>query len=350
MGDSPQRFAAFVSLWRLYLNQGKLQTALELAEQRFTSAQRMQDPGLLQDALRMLGATSLFQGKPAAARTHLEHAMVLYDAQPRHGPVFSGGMDRGVTCRSYAAWALWLLGYPEQALTKIRGALTLAWELSHAFSLAFALSYASLLHVWRREVQFARERADAVITLSNEHGFIYHLSLGMIRRGWALAKQGAVAEGIEQLQQGLTTLQDTGQELPLSQHLALLAEAYSQGGQVEAGLCALAEALVHSEKTGEHYYEAELHRLKGECLLAQTGLQCKEREAEECFRQALDIARRQEAKSLELRAAMSLSRLWQQQGKCAEAHALLAPVYHWFTEGFDTTDLQEAKALLDALV
>jgi predicted ATPase len=297
----------------------------------------------------MLGGTSLFQGKPAAARAHLEHGIVLYDAQHRHGPAFSGGMDRGVTCRSYAAWALWLLGYPEQALTKIHGALTLAWELSHAFSLAFALSYASLLHVWRREVQFARERADAVITLSNEHGFIYHLSLGMIRRGWALAKQGAVAEGIRQLQQGLTTLQDTGQELPLSQHLALLAEAYSQGGQVEAGLRVLAEAMVHSENTGEHYYEAELHRLKGECLLAQTGLQCKEREAEECFRQALDIARRQQAKSLELRAAMSLGRLWQQHGRRAEAHQILAEIYGWFTEGFETPDLQEAKALLEAL-
>ena len=140
-----------------------------------------------------------------------------------------------------------------------------------------------------------------------------------------------------------------GTELPLSHHLALGAEAYRQGGQVEAGLPMLAEAFAHLDNTGERYYEAELHRLKGEFLLAQTDERCQEREAEECLHQALALARRQEAKSLELRAAMSLARLWQQQGKHAEAHELLAPVYGWFTEGFDTADLQEAKALLEEL-
>ena len=140
------------------------------------------------------------------------------------------------------AWTLWLLGYPEQALTRIREALTLAQESSHAFSLGFALNYTSLLHVWRREVQRAKERAEAVITLANEHGFIHALNVGMIRRGWALAQEGAVAEGIRQLHQGLATLRDMGQALPLTHHLALLAEAYRQGGQIEAGLQALAEA------------------------------------------------------------------------------------------------------------
>jgi predicted ATPase len=349
MGDSPQRFAALRSLWRFYLNQAKLPTARELAEQGFALAQHVQDPALLQDAYRMLGGTLLFQGELAAARTHLEPGIILYDAQHGYQPSFSGGMDRGVTCGSYAAWSLWLLGYPEQALTKMRDALTLASELSHAFSLAFALNYASMLHGWRREVQFAKERAEAAITLANEHGFIHHLHLGMIRRGWALAMQGAVAEGIRQLHQGLATLRDMGQELPLSHHLALLAEAYRQGGQVEAGLRALAEALAHMDNTGERCYEAELHRLKGECLLAQTGKRCKEREAEKCFLQALEVARYQQAKSLELRTAMSLSRLRQQQGRCAEAHQTLAEIYGWFTEGFETADLQDAKALLEAL-
>ncbi len=211
------------------------------------------------------------------------------------------------------------------------------------------MNYASLLHVWRREVQFAKERAEAVITLSNEHGFIHALNVGMIRRGWALARQGAVEEGIRQLRQGLDALRDMGTALPLSHHLALLAEAYRQGGQVEAGLQALAEALTHLDNTGERCYEAELYRLKGECLLAQSDARCKEREAEECFRQALDVARRQQAKSLELRAAMSLGRLWQRQGKRTEAHQILAEIYGWFTEGFETPDLQEAKALLEAL-
>jgi predicted ATPase len=231
----------------------------------------------------------------------------------------------------------------------IHEALTLAQGSSHAFSLSFALNYASMLHVWRREVQFAKDRAEALITLSNEHGFIHALSVGMIRRGWALTQQGAVAEGIEQLHQGLATIRDTGTVLPLSYHLALLVEGYSQGGQVDAGLHTLAEALAHLDKTEERGLEAEIFRLKGECLLSQTGKQCKEREAEECFRQALDIARYQQAKSLELRATMSLSRLLQQQGRYTEAKPILAEIYHWFTEGFDIPDLQEAKALLEAL-
>jgi predicted ATPase len=349
IGDSPQRLAALVSLWRFYLNQGKLQTAQVLAEQGLTSAQQVQDSRLLQDAHRMVGGTALFQGEPATAWAHVEQGIVLYDAQHSRQPSFSGGMDRGVTCRSYAAWPLWLLGYPEQALTMIREALTLASELSHAFSLAFALNYASMLHGWRREVQSAKERAEAVMTLATEHGFINALTVGMIRRGWALAMQGAVAEGIRQLHHGLAAFRDMEQVLPLAHHLALLAEAYQQGGQVEAALQALAEAFAHVDNTGERYYEAELYRLKGECLLAQTGKRCKAREAEECFRQALAIARRQQAKSWELRATMSLSHLWQQQGKRIEAYELLAPIYDWFTEGFDTADLQEAKALLETL-
>jgi adenylate cyclase len=214
----------------------------------------------------------------------------------------------------------------------------LAQESSHAFSLGFALNYVCLLHVWRREVRFARERAEAVIHLSNEHGFIQAWSAGMIKGGWALAKQGAVAEGIGQLQQG-----------PLSLHLTLLAEAYRQQGRVDAGLDVLAEALTHLDKTGECFYEAELYRLKGECLMAQSGKRGREAAAEECFRRALDVARRQQAKSLELRTGVSLSHLWQQQGRRAEAHQVLGEIYSWFNEGFETPDLQDAKALLEAL-
>jgi len=171
----------------------------------------------------------------------------------------------------------------------------------------------------------------------------------MIKKGWALAKQGMVAEGIGQLQQGLSTIRDIRTGLALSLYLAQLAEAYKQGGQVEAGLHALAEALAHLNNTGECFYEAELYRVKGECLMAQTGKRCKEREAEECFRQALDVARHQQAKSLELRATISLGYLWQHQGRRAEARHMLGEIYGWFSEGFETPDLQEAKALLAAL-
>jgi predicted ATPase len=174
-----------------------------------------------------------------------------------------------------------------------------------------------------------------------------YLAFSTSLRGWALARQSQGAEGIGQIHQGLAAYRATGAALAQPWHLALLAEAYQHAGQTEAGLAALAEALTAVHNTGERVYEAELYRLQGECLLA--GAAAHGAEAETCFRQALAIARRQQAKSWELRAAMSLSRLWQQQGKRAEAHDLLAPIYGWFTEGFDTADLQEAKALLEEL-
>jgi predicted ATPase/class 3 adenylate cyclase/DNA-binding winged helix-turn-helix (wHTH) protein len=347
--DKRQQFSALLSLSRLYLNQARIQKACEVAEQCATLAQRVQNPAFLLEAHRMFGQTLLWRGDLVTARSHLEQGMALYDVQQGHLQAFGSTIDPGVVCLSVLACTLWMLGYPDRALTRIREALILAQELSHAYSLAFALNSASLLHVLRREVECAKERAEAAITLANEHGFIHALSSCMIKRGWALAKQGAVAEGIGQLQQGLATIRDIRQGLALSLYLALLAEAYRQGGQVDAGLHALAEALAHLDNTGECFYEAELYRLKGECLLAQTGKQYKEREAAECFRQALDVARRQQAKSLELRATMSLGRLWWQQGRRTEARQILVEIYDWFTEGFETPDLQEAKTLLEAL-
>ena len=165
--------------------------------------------------------------------------------------------------------------------------------------------------------------------------------------GWALTVQGQEVEGMAQMHHGLTAWRAMGIEAGLPYWLAMLAEAYGSTGQVEAGRRVLAEALALVDTTEERWWEAELHRLKGELLLALSTDNAAEVEA--CFRQALDIARRQQAKSLELRAAMSLSRLWQRQGKCADARALLAPIYGWFTEGFDTADLQEARALLETL-
>ena len=168
-------------------------------------------------------------------------------------------------------------------------------------------------------------------------------------RGWALVEQGQGKEGIAQIRQGLTAYRATGAEMAVPYFLALLAEAYGKVGEAEHGLAALGEALAQAEQTGERWYEAELYRLKGELLMAQEGPKGKTEEVEQCFQQALSIARRQSARSLELRAATSLARLWQQQGKQQEAHQLLSEIYHWFTEGFDTKDLQEAKALLEQL-
>jgi len=326
------------------MNRAELQTARELAEQLFSLAQRVQDTAFLLEAHRVMGQTMFWLGEMAPARAHLEQGMALYDPQKHRSHAFVYGQDPGVACRSFAAWPIWVLGYPDQALRSANEALTLAQELTHPFSLAFALIVATLVPQFRREVEAVRERAQALITLSTEQGFPQWLAYGTILRGWALTAQGEGAEGIAQIHQGLVARPALGSEIQRPYFLSLLAEAYGKVGQPEEGLTVLVEALA---LVGACHWEAELHRRKGELLLMQQGQNVGE--AEECFRQALDIARGQQAKSLELRAAMSLSRLWQQQGKQEEAQQLLAEIYAWFTEGFDTADLKEAKFLLEEL-
>jgi predicted ATPase len=240
-----------------------------------------------------------------------------------------------------------LLGDPDQALQRGREALALAQELAHSPSLAYALNWAATVHQFRRDALATQEQAEALMALSTEQGFPQWLAGGTILRGWALAERGEREEGMAQMRQGMAAWQATGAEVDRPYFLALLAEEYGKVDQKEEALSVLAEALALVHRSGDRYWEAELHRLKGEMLLIQAIPD--KAQAETCFQQALAIARRQEAKALELRAAMSLSRLWQQQGRLDEARALLAPLYGWFTEGFDTADLQEAKALLETL-
>jgi predicted ATPase len=264
-----------------------------------------------------------------------------------YAPAFLYGHGARVVCISWAALALWLLGYPDQALQRGHEALTLARQLAQPFSLAFALDWASWLHQLRREPQATQDQAEAAMALCTEQGFAQLLAFGRLMRGWALAARQQGEDGIAHIHQGLTAYQATGAAVGRPQYLALLAEAHGQVRQAEAGLALLTEALTVVGQTGERSYEAEVHRLTGQVLLIHSW--AHHIEAEACFHRALMVARHQQAKSLELRAAMSLSRLWQQQGKRAEAHALLAPVYGWFTEGFDTADLQEGRVLLEGL-
>jgi predicted ATPase len=255
---------------------------------------------------------------------------------------------------------LWVLGYPDQALKKSQEALTLAQELNHPPTLAFALyALSSVVHLFRGEWELAHEPTEALLVLATEQGFPYWLAEGTYLQGSMSVAQGRVKEGIEQQRQGIATLQAIGTELNRSARLYNLAAAYGKVGQIEEGLQFLAEALTLVDKTGGRFPEAELYRLKGELTLQQLkikneGLRITEaqdptastQDAEACFLKALVITRKQQAKSLELRASTSLARLWQQQGKTKEAHDMLSEVYNWFTEGFDTKDLQEAKALL----
>jgi predicted ATPase len=270
-------------------------------------------------------------------------------------------------CFCIAAQALWSLGYPAQALKRSYEAISLAQQLSHPHSLAFALGHAARIHQFCQDEQAAYERAEETTTLSTEHRLSFWVAWGTAVRGWALVKQGQKEEGITQIQQGLAAHVATGAKLWRPYYLALLAEAYANTGQIEEGRTVLAEALKTGNKIGERYYEAELHRLRGELTLVPSsvpGLEANvQKEAEECFSTAIDWARQQQAKSWELRAATSLARLWQQQAqdhaprdtqhdsrtKLNEAHRMLSEVYNWFTEGFDTKDLQEAKALLESL-
>jgi TOMM system kinase/cyclase fusion protein len=338
VGETAQLFPVLAGLWRFYLVRGEVQTARELGEQLLRSSQRAHD---------LLGIALFFVGELTPALVHLEQGFALYDPQKHRSHAFRATQDPGVACLSYAALPTWLVGYPDRASQHSHEALLLARELAHPLSLAGALGWTALLHQFRREGQAVQEPADAVITLSSEHGFAVYLAWGTMLRGWTLAEEGQGGEGIVQMRQGLAAWRATGSEVFRPYYLALLAEACGKRGQGEEGLRMLAEALALVENTGERWWEAELHRLKGELLLKQTIP--NEQQAEACFDQALDVARHQQAKSLELRAAMSLSRLWQRQGRRDEARKLLEPIYGWFTEGFDTADLQEAKALLEEL-
>jgi predicted ATPase len=363
LGETPQLFTALRGLWVLKEAQAELQTARELGEHLLALAQRLHDTALLVEAHRALGNSLFWLGAFVPAQAHLEQAMALYDPQHHRTLAVLYGTDPGVVCRSYGAWALWLLGYPDQALQSSHQGLTWAQGVAHTHSLAVALAWATHLHQARREFQVAQAYAETLRTLATERGFPYWLAEGTILRGLALAKQGQAEEGIAQILQGLSAYRATEATLGQPYFLGQLAEAYGRSGRVDAGLEALAEARVLVDKTGERFYEAEIYRLTGELLL-QTGVRGvasgrgtqrvarrppRAAEAETYFHQALAVARRQQAKSWELRVAMSLARLWQQQGQRAQARELLAPIYTWFTEGFDTADVQEAKALLESL-
>jgi predicted ATPase len=322
-----------------------------------------------------LGDTLLWLGELAPARAHLEQGIAFYNPQRDHSHALLHGYDPGVACLCFLARVLWHLGYPDQAFESNDRALTLAHTLSHPYSLAWALSWTAALHQLRWEVPTVQERAAAGLALSTEQGFAFFAPHGMVLRGWALVEQGQGEEGVAQLRQGVAAYRGTGAEIERSHWLALLAEAYGKVGRSEEGLSVLVEALAEVQRNGIRYYEAELYRLQGQLMLQSQQVEDKsqtshgqvednsagtntqhlapstqaEAEAEACFLKAIEIARKQQAKSLELRAVMSLSQLWQQQGKKDEARQLLAEIYGWFTEGFDTKDLQEAKALLQEL-
>jgi predicted ATPase len=240
---------------------------------------------------------------------------------------------------------LWCLGYPDQALKKGEEALVLARAVAHPLTLWWGLNSATRIHLIRREGPLCEERAEAMIAFSTEQGTASFEPYGTIFRGWARIEQGKLEDGIVDLRQGLARMSDLALATGRSTALSLLAAACGKLGQTDDALALMAEAFAQVESREERVWEAEIYRLKGELLLDSK----QSAEAESCFRHAIVIARRQSAKSLELRAVMSLSRLLQRSGKRDEARQMLAEIYAWFTEGFDTADLKDAKALLEEL-
>jgi predicted ATPase len=347
VGETPELVPVLFGLWRFYLVRPQLHTGRELGDTLLRLAQQAHDPTLAVLAHDALGWTWFNLGAVPAARTHLAAGIALYTPDQHRALVFRTGHDPGVFCRTYAALTLWLLGYPAQALTRLHEALALAHELSHPFSLAWARCVAAWVSQLRRDVPAVHTQAEAAVALSTEQGFPLWAALGTILRGWALAMQAQDEEGMVQIRQGIAARRATGAALTIPYFCTVLADVCNRLGHTEEGLQALAEAHTLVEQHEERWWEAEVCRLRGVVLLRQPGT--PPAEAEAWLQRALDVARRQEARSLELRAAMSLSRLWQSQGKRAEAQELLAPLYGWFTEGFDTADLQEARALLEAL-
>ena len=338
--------------------------ARQLGEELLGLAEQQGNRPLLVVAHYALGAAIYQLGELLSAQSHFDEGIVCYTPAQRNSPLFRIGQDPGVACHVYAALTLWSLGYPDQALARIYEALALATELAHPFSSAFALVCTAWGYQLRREEQAVSEHAEAAVTLSTEQGFSQWLAVGTIFRGRALTTRGLSEEGLRQMQRGLTAFRASGAKVNVPYLLVLLTEGHASVDRVEAGLAVLQEGWEIMERTGEHAWCAEVCRLKGELLLTQEsqkpvlseaeganvkGQMSKVEEAEACFQQAITVAQQQSAKSWELRAATSLARLWQQQGKTTEALELLAPVYNWFTEGFETADLKDAKALLTEL-
>ena len=398
-------FPAVLGLCGVRHNQAEFRKARLLAQQLLRLARQDNEPTRLLWAQLFSGTVAYLMGKFARAQQHFMAGITLYDPR-KHSPHASDVIqDPGVHCRCYVAEVLWLQGYADQARQFCHQALTLARQLGHSHSLAVALSSATLLHNWFGDQQTAQALVEELMTLTEEQGFPQWFAVGTFRQGWTLVKQGRAREGIQQMRQGLVAFQATGAKQWLPFFSAELAWACGEAGDVKEGLALVTEGEGLITQTDERVYEAELYRLRGELTLQKTGtrgwgLGAEEGEsqnakvkmqkskvgsrnwelgagpfpspfpnpqsqildphgeAESCFLKAITIAQQQKAKSLELRAVMSLVRLRQQGAACAphpstrqqltDAYTRLGEVYSWFTEGFDTADVREAKALLHA--
>lgn len=367
----PLRFPILFGLWLSYLVRAKLQTARELGEQCLVMAQQQANAVLEVEAHRALGATLFYLGELKMARAHVEAGLSRYD--PHQHPVhafFHYLADPGMTLHAYAAPLIWCLGHPEQAVAQLQASQQMSEERPHPFSQVISLHFGALLYQQRRDVEKVNTYATELIAICREHGFTVWEPTGRILKGWALQQNSddTHEESIALIRDGIDGWESNGSRVLRPVYLGMLAQAYEQAGKAQEGLQAIEIALEAVAESGERTNEAELYRLKGELLLKSdrdSQLSCADastksasqtncssalqREAESCFEKALTIAQHQEAKSWELRTAISLSKLMITQNRHDAAHALLKPIYEWFTEGFETVDLTKARDLLQTL-
>ncbi len=347
IGDQQQQFGIMLGMWEWRLVRGDLRVCVDLAADGMALAESLHDPGMLMEALFMPGVTMFYRAQFAGASACYENALRAYDDRERtkFWTAYSGH-DAGVTHRCYLALALWHLGYPDQALKLAGEMCELARTIGHAFSLSHAVDFAAFLYHYCRLGTEVKAMAEEEMTIATEQSFPFWHALGTLHKGAGLLLQGRREEALPVLLKGFSAFRATGAEVRVPSYFGLLGDAYMQSGRFEDAHKALNEGLAIAEKNDDRGHEAELYRLKGELLLAESR---DETAAEDCFRRAIETARRQQSKGWELRATMSLARLWQRQGRRTEAHDAVAAVYGTYTEGFTTPDLVDAKALVESL-
>jgi serine/threonine protein kinase/predicted ATPase len=348
IGDTRQQFGIMLGMWEWHIVRGDLRVAADQAADGLALAEGLRDPGVMMEALFMPGVTMFYRAQFAGARTCHEKALAAYDDRERtkFWTAYTGH-DAGVTHRCYLALTLWHLGHPDRALELARATCELARAVGHAFSLEHAVDFAAYLCHYCRLGAEVRARGEEEAAIATEQGFPFWHALGTLHRGAGMLLQGRAEEALPLLLKGFTAFRATGAEVRVPSYLGMLGDAYTRLARFEDAHRVLDEALAVAEKNDDRCHEAELHRLRGELLLA--GSPDRLSEAEGCFRRAIETARCQQSKGWELRATISLARLWQRQGRRGDAGAALAAVYGTYTEGFTTPDLVDARSLLESL-
>jgi predicted ATPase len=347
LGNPPELLPVLYGLWAHRWTRADLDGARDLAEEFLREAEQQEVRAARLVAHRALGTILFGYGQFNLALQHLQQTVDLYDQRTDAEIAHVYGMDPKMGAADYIAWTRWLLGFPDGALQTSEEALAAVRQTSHSYSTAFALAWHALILLLRGDYDGAQEQVELCLPMSLEQRFPFVSSCSRIFLGWALANRGDIHEGVTEIESGLAEYRAIGGEAFKPTWICVMANISGRLGRPEEGINALDKAFALVGETKERWWEAELHRSRGQLLLLAQD--AKAAEAEQSFRKAIQVAQSQQAKSLELRAATSLSRLWQSEGKRQEAHDLLAPVYDWFTEGFDTADLKDAKALLSEL-